>query len=100
MSLLQREICSKGLCSNGAPVKKLILEEVYKGVLKLECFTILKVLDAVVSKVASTVAIAEKMQIRVKWIDKVIGEIGVRRDHFELLRVAWLLRIKLEKLQE
>lgn len=42
---------------------------------------------------ASTIAAVEKMGFRV-------GEIGVRRDLFELLREAQLLRIKLKELEE
>lgn len=86
--------------SDWASFKKLILEEIYKGLLKLESFNNLDVPDNVVSKVVSTIIAAEKVGIRVEWIDKVIGEIGVRRDHFELLREARLLRIQFEEFHE
>lgn len=39
----------------------------------------------VVSKVASTVAVAEKMDIRVGWIEKVVEAINGKRDHFAFL---------------
>lgn len=68
--------------------------------LKLETVHILDVPDNVFSKVAITVVTAEKMCIRVGWIDKVPGEIRAKRDHFTLLREARLLRIQLEELQE
>lgn len=68
-----------------APYKKLILEEIYQGVRKLETFNILDVPDNIVLKAVSTVVVAGKMGIQVEWIDRVIGEISFRRDHFELL---------------
>lgn len=68
-----------------APDKKLILEEIYQGVGKLETFNILDVPDNIVLKAVSTVVVAGKMGIQVEWIDRVIGEISFRRDHFELL---------------
>lgn len=68
-----------------APDKKLILEEIYQGVRKLETFNILDVPDNIVLKAVSTVVVAGKMGIQVEWIDRVIGEISFRRDHFELL---------------
>lgn len=57
--------------------------------LKLMSFTILDVLDNVISKVTG---------IGVEWIYQVIGEINARRDHFGLLYGARLLRIQLEEL--
>lgn len=72
----------------------------YKGVLKLESFNILDVTENEVSKVVSTIAAAEKMGVRVEWLDGVIREIGARRNHFELLQEARLLRIQLKELQE
>lgn len=49
-------------------------------------------------KVASIVAVVEKMGIRVEWIGRVSGEISAR--NLELLREAWLLWIQFEELQE
>lgn len=43
-------------------------------------------------KVASMVIVAEKMGIRVGWIDKVPREMGAKRDHFPLLQEARLSR--------
>lgn len=74
----------EGFVFDWVPIKKLILKKIYKGVLKLEFSTCWKS-DNVVSKVESTVTGIEKMAIQVGWIDNVIGEIGARRDHFELL---------------
>lgn len=42
------------------PVKELILKEIFKGMQELESFNILDVSDLVASKVADTVAAAEK----------------------------------------
>lgn len=63
-------------------------------------FNILDVLDNVVSKVTSTVTVVENIGILVEWIDRVIREINAKRDHFELLHEARLLRIQFEELQE
>lgn len=65
-----------------APVKMLILYKLYKGVLKLESFTILDVPDNVFSKVARIVIVTEKMGIRVEWIDQVIGRSVPRETTF------------------
>lgn len=58
---------------------------------KLETFHILDVLDNDVSKMANEVVVVEKMAIKVGWIDKVLREIGTKRDHFTLLWEACLL---------
>lgn len=81
-------------------VKKLILDEMYKGVLKLESFNILDISENVVSKVASTIVATKKIGIRVKWLNRVIAESDARRDHFELLLEARLLRIQLENFKK
>lgn len=86
----------EGVVFDLAPVKKLFLRKIYKGVLKLS-FNISDILDNVVSKVASTVTLVEKMGIHVEWIDRLID---AKRDHFELLHEARLLRIQFEELQE
>lgn len=44
--------------------------------------------NIVVPKEASMVAAVEKMHIRVGWIDKVLGELTAKRNHFALLREA------------
>lgn len=49
---------------------------------KLENFTILDVPDNIVPEVARTVAATEKIGIKLKWIDKVIGDTCSKRDHF------------------
>lgn len=67
---------------------------------KLETLHIMDVPDNVVSKVASTFVVAEKMGISVGLIDKVLREIDAKRYHFILLREAQLLRIWLDELQE
>lgn len=46
---------------------------------KPEAFNILDVPRNIVSKAAKTVAVAEKMCIRVRWIDKVLREIDTKR---------------------
>lgn len=81
----------EGFMFNWAPLKKLIHKEMYKGMLT-EVFHHLGCPNKVVSKVATTVVVAEKMGIRMEWIDRIIGEIGAGRDHFELLCEARLLR--------
>lgn len=67
-----------------APIKKVILEVIFHAMSKLQTFC-MDVLDNIVSKVASMVAAAEKMGIRVVWTDKVFGEIGAKRHHFGLV---------------
>lgn len=52
--------------------------------------------ENVVSKAANRIATATKMGIRVWWIDKVLGEIGVKRDHSILLHEARLLELDLK----
>lgn len=51
----------EGFVLDWAPFKKLILQEIDQGVWKLKTFIILDVPDNVVLKVASTVAVTEKM---------------------------------------
>lgn len=75
----------EGFMFDRALVKKLILEEVYPGVQKLETFNIQDAPENVVSKMAITIALAEKMGIQVVWINKIIGEISSRKDHFATL---------------
>lgn len=51
----------EGCIFDWKPMKELILNTIFKGVQKLESFAILNVPDEVVSKVARTVAVAQKM---------------------------------------
>lgn len=60
------------------------------------CGSFLDVPDNVALKVARIVAPTKKMGIQVRWIDKVIREISAKRDNFELLCEARLLRIQFE----
>lgn len=65
-------------------MKELILKGIFEGVRELKSFTILDVSDMVTSRVARVVAATKKTAVRVGWLDKVISEICVRRDHSTL----------------
>lgn len=67
-------------------MKELILKEISEGVNKLEIFTILDVPDYTVSKVESIVTVTKKTRIKVGWLDKVIGDICAKWDHFIMLQ--------------
>lgn len=54
------------------PIKKLILKEIFEGVQKLESFDILDVPGQVISKVARTMAAAEKMWIKIRWMARLL----------------------------
>lgn len=41
-----------------------------------------------VSKVANVVAAMTKMDIKVEWIDKVLGKVKAKRGHYALLQQA------------
>lgn len=43
---------------------------------------------------------AAAMDIKVERVDRVLEEIGAKRNHFTLLLEAWLLRVRLEELQQ
>lgn len=78
-------------------MRRMILEELYNSVQKLEKFTVLEVSAQVVSEVASTVAIAA-MGVKVGWINKIFGDIAAKREHFNLLPEAQNLEKKIEQL--
>lgn len=67
-------------------MKELILKETYEVVKKLVTFTILDALDDVVSEVARTVVAVEKMGIKIRWLDKVIGDICAKKYHSILIQ--------------
>lgn len=56
------------------------------GIQKLETFNILDFPKNMVSKVTDTVVAAAKMGIKFGRINRVLREIGAKRDHFTLLR--------------
>lgn len=60
----------------------------------------MKVPENVVSKVVDTTDTTTKLGIKVECIDRIVCEIGVKRNHFTMLREARLLRVRLEELQE
>lgn len=84
----------EGFSFDWASFKKLILKEIFQAAQKLKTFNILDVPD-VLPKVADTMA---KMGIKVGWIDRVLREMGAKRDHFTLLQEARMLRVQLEEL--
>lgn len=87
-----------GNCSyNWAPIKKVILEELFHAVQKLETFNILGVQSQIVSEVGDAVAAIAKMDIRFEWIDKVLDEIKPKKDHHTLLPKAQMLCSKRRK---
>lgn len=88
----------EGFFFDWAPMKELILTEIYEGVKKLGNFSILDVPDDAVSKVARRVAAAEKMGNKVGWLDKVIGDVYAKRDHFIMLQKDHGLSARLEEL--
>lgn len=53
----------------------------------------------VVFEVADVVAISPRMDIKVEYIDKTLGKIAVKRDHFAQIQEARKLRKKIEKLE-
>lgn len=69
-------------------MRKMIVEELYCFVQKLERFTVLKVPAQVISEVADIVAIAARMGVKVGWISKILGEIIVKREYYNLLQEA------------
>lgn len=60
------------------------MREIFEGVWGLVSLAILEFLEQVIFRVAHVVATAEKGGVRVGWLDKLIGEIYVWRDHFVL----------------
>lgn len=82
------------------PIKELVLKGIFEGVRALESFTFLDVPDEVLSSVARTVATAERMNIRMNWLDGVLGDICLRRDRLALSRREKELQIRLAGLLE
>lgn len=52
--------------------------KLFRAVQKLENFSILVVPTQIVSEVVDVVAVVAKMEIKVEWIDKVLGKIGAK----------------------
>lgn len=48
---------------------------------EMESYTVLNVLPEVISNVANTTDPAEKVGIRVDWIDRAVGEIITKQEH-------------------
>lgn len=65
-------------------IKELVLKGIFKGARALESFTFLDVPDEVLSSVARTVTTVERMNIRMNWLDGVLGDICLPRDHLAL----------------
>lgn len=80
------------------PMKELVLRGIFEGVQALESFTFLGVPDEVLSSVARMVATAERIKVRVDWLDAVIGNIRLRRDRFVLSEKEERLRARLAEL--
>lgn len=102
LSLLQKGILLRDVRSTGF-LKKLILEEIFQAVRKLETFNILDVPRKVVSKVDDIIATAAKMSIEVVRTQTIQAqakmsmsieylhslspvEIGASRDHFTMFQ--------------
>lgn len=68
------------------PIKELVLKGIFEGARALESYTFLNVPDEVLSSVARTIATAERMNIRMDWLDGVLGDICLRRDRLVLSR--------------
>lgn len=64
---------------------------------KLKIFNILVVSKNILFNVADTVDEATKMGIKVRWTDKVLGEISAK---FTVLREVQLLRLRMKELQK
>lgn len=70
------------------PMKKMILEEFFYTMQKLENFNILEVPTQVASEVADVAAATANMGIKVEWIGKVLGVIGTKKNHYALFQEA------------
>lgn len=79
-------------------MRKIILEELFNSVQKLEKPTVLDVPPQVVSRVADIVAIAATMGVKGEWIKRILGEIAETIEHFNLLQEAQNLQKKIEEL--
>lgn len=75
-------------------------EPMFESVQALGSLTFLGVPDEVLSSVARTVATAERMKVRVDWLDTVIGNICLRRDRLVFSEREGRLRARLAELLE
>lgn len=66
----------------------MVLEELFHVVQKLKSFNILQVSSQKVFEVADVVVASTKMGIKVEWINRVLDEIGAKKDHYALLQEA------------
>lgn len=82
------------------PIMELVLKGIFEGVGTLESFAILDVPDQVISKVTRIAMAAEKIGIKIALVDKVIGDICARRDHFILSQKEEQVETRLAELQE
>lgn len=79
---------------------ELVLKGIFEGVGTLESFAILDVPDQVISKVTRIAMAVEKIGIKIALVDKVIGDICARRDHFILSQKEEQVETRLAELQE
>lgn len=82
------------------PIKELVLKGIFEGAQALESYTFLNVPDEVLSSVTRTVATVERMNIRMDWLDGVLGDICLRRDRLVLSRRENELQVHLAGLLE
>lgn len=66
--------------------QKIIVDDLFSSIRKLELYTTLKVPSKVIFKEANTIDIAEKMWIQVDWSDKAIVELIVKLEHYVLVQ--------------
>lgn len=90
----------KGIIFDWEPMKEIILRGIFEGVREVESFPILDVPGQVISRVACLVAAGEKARVRIGWLDNIIGEIYVRRNHSSLGQKEEQLSFRLTELQE
>lgn len=81
-------------------IKELVLNGIFDGARALESFTFLDFPDEVLSSVARTVATAERMNIRMNWLNGVLGDICLRRNRLALSRREEELKTRLAGLLE
>lgn len=81
-------------------MKELVLKGTFNGVWVLESFAVLEVPDELVFLVARTIATAEKVGVRIEWLDQVIGDISAWGDHLILKQKEEHRSTWLEELQE
>lgn len=66
---------------------------------EMESYTVLNVLPAVISNVANTIDSAEKVGIRVDWIDRALGEIITKQEHNAVARETQIIRDQLGEIK-